>query len=65
MIYIFTLFHRISSMLYVVMSSYIDEMSPKDSRCMMVSLLGPAYNTGKIAALITNIGFSSSLLAGD
>ena len=45
-------------MLYVVMPVYIGEMSPKESRGMMVSLLGPAYATGKIVAYITNIGFS-------
>ena len=44
------------------MPMYISEMSPKDSRGMLGSLIGISYAAGILAALGSNIGFSKFLL---
>ena len=40
------------------MPVYIAETTPKDSRGMLGSLIGPALNVGLIVAYLTNIGFA-------
>lgn len=42
----------------MVMPVYISEISPKESRGMLTSLIGPGYAMGVLVALCTNIGFS-------
>ena len=49
-------------MFYVVVPVYIAEMSPKESRGMLVSLLGLIAGIGTVVGLCTNIGFSKFLL---
>lgn len=46
------------SIIYMVMPLYISEISPKESRGMLTSLIGPGYAVGVLIALCTNIGFS-------
>ena len=55
-------FLHLSSMFYVVVPVYIGEMSPKESRGMLVSLLAIVSGFGLGIGLCTNIGFSKFLL---
>ncbi len=48
----------IHSLIYVTMPIYISEMSPKDSRGMLLSLVGTGFGIGVFLAACTNIGFS-------
>ena len=41
----------------MVMPVYIAEMTPKESRGMLGSLIGPGFNVGIVVALLANIGF--------
>ena len=49
-------------MFNVVVPVYIGEMSPKESRGMLVSLLSIVSGIGVVIGLCTNIGFSKFLL---
>lgn len=40
------------------MPIYISEMSPKESRGTLTSIIGPMYNIGFLGSLCTNIAFS-------
>ena len=42
---------------YVVMPVYLSETTPKESRGLMASVIGPAYAFGSLVALCSNIGF--------
>jgi hypothetical protein len=44
------------------MPLYISEMSPKEYRGIVVSIIGPLYNFGFLVALGLNIGFDKYLL---
>jgi SP family myo-inositol transporter-like MFS transporter 13 len=44
------------------MPIYLSEVSPKESRGMLSSLIGFCYAGGVVAALCSNIGFSKFLL---
>ncbi len=48
----------LSRVMYVVMPVYISEVSPKEHRGMLASIIGPAYTGGILAALCLNIGFA-------
>ncbi len=50
------------SIIYMVMPVYISEVSPKESRGMLTSLIGIGYAMGALLGLCTNIGFSRFLL---
>lgn len=40
------------------MPVYLSEISPKESRGMIVSLVGPLYAIGLLVAICSNIGFA-------
>ena len=42
----------------MVMPVYIAEMSPKESRGMLGSTIGPTFNVGVTIAFVANIGFT-------
>ena len=42
----------------MVMSVYIAEMTPKESRGLLGAIIGPAFNMGSCLGLLANIGFA-------
>ena len=42
----------------MVMPVYISEMTPKESRGMMGSTIGPAYILGTMIAYLINVGYA-------
>ena len=46
------------SMIYTIMPVYLSEMTPKDSRGMLSSTIGPTYLGGYLFALCTNVGYA-------
>ena len=40
------------------MPVYLSETTPKDSRGLLVSMLGPFYGLGVLVSLCSNVGFS-------
>ena len=46
------------SVLYMVTPLYVAEVTPKDSRGFLISIIGVMYSVGIIFALGTNIGFA-------
>lgn len=48
---------NIFRLLYVVMPIYIAEMSPKDKRGQMVSIMGPGFAIGLLIGFCSNAGF--------
>ena len=50
--------HELCRIFYMVMSVYIAEVSPKESRGMLGSTIGPTFMAGVTVALLANIGFA-------
>ena len=46
----------------MIMPVYVSEMTPKDSRGILISLIGPAYAWGILLSNTTNIGFAKFVL---
>ena len=46
------------SILYVLMPVYIGEMSPKEKRGQMMSIIGPGFAVGLLIGFCSNAGFA-------
>lgn len=44
--------------MYVILPVYIAEMSPKESRGMLTSIIGPMFSIGIVISLCANVGFA-------
>ncbi len=51
-------FPFIIRLLYAIMPVYLTEVTPKDSRGLLTSMIGPIFGLGFMVSLCTNIGWA-------